>query len=841
MAQEIEKHLERAKRYLEKNKLRDAITEYQTVLELAPTHLETLQALADIYGRMNEPGKAAYYYGLQFDRLVEAGDAAKAAAIFGRFLKAIAQPPDRLAHYGLLLQRQNRAGEAIECYSGAARGYIEEQQGMEALSCLEKVAQLDPENPARHVELAVLAEGLGQAEVAGRGFLRAAQLTLSGGELDQALELFARAQRLAPDDRSVALFYAEALLRKGNAAFAVELLEPFSPSETDTAFLGILGEALLRTANLDRARQTLEAYYRQKPDSFGKLFELANAFLKADEESKAVEVLAETKEWMLAVRRENEFATQVDRLCGLFPQSLPLTVFWARLYEDLNREAKYFDALVRLFDLYLAAGKMKEACETLDRLVDIDPYDFRNHQRIALLEGKADPDYLRSVQARAAKATAFGQPLNAGSEAKEPAPSESLSEEARARQALDDLIVQVEIFLQYSLQAKAVERLERIAEIFPGEEEKNDRLRALYERANWWPKGAPPPKAAPPAAAVPTPAADTHRDLAAIAEITRLMYRQATPREVIAGAVREIGTYLGAARCLAAVGPPGEAQMTAEFSTAGLPPAGGRRTSALVSQLVLAASDALGGIEIQGAAVPSLRDLGLETALGVMLTDKEHQTPAGVMLVGSETPRQWKPNESYFLQAVGDQLVLCVNHTKLRSLVRTLAVADERTGLLGRGAYLDCLLAEANRSKSQGTPVSLILLQVDRGPELLRQHGDAAFDRYLEELARTLEPIIRQTDLAVKYTAWSLAFILPDTPIENARMLADKLRQASAGVRIPWAEGASLSAVVAEASRHAGDDAEDRVTEWINRAESGLDETRHRGGDTVLSLAMPNL
>ena len=50
-----------------------------------------------------------------------------------------------------------------------------------------------------------------------------------------------------------------------------------------------------------------------------------------------------------------------------------------------------------------------------------------------------------------------------------------------------------------------------------------------------------------------------------------------------------------------------------------------------------------------------------------------------------------------------------------------------------------------------------------------------------------------------------------------------------------------MSAVVAEASRHAGDDAEDRVTEWINRAESGLDETRHRGGDTILSLAGPSL
>ncbi len=51
--------------------------------------------------------------------------------------------------------------------------------------------------------------------------------------------------------------------------------------------------------------------------------------------------------------------------------------------------------------------------------------------------------------------------------------------------------MQVEIFLQYSLQSKALERLERLAQLFPGEEDRNERLRALYERANWWPKGAP--------------------------------------------------------------------------------------------------------------------------------------------------------------------------------------------------------------------------------------------------------------------------------------------------------------------------------------------------------------
>jgi diguanylate cyclase (GGDEF)-like protein len=129
---------------------------------------------------------------------------------------------------------------------------------------------------------------------------------------------------------------------------------------------------------------------------------------------------------------------------------------------------------------------------------------------------------------------------------------------------------------------------------------------------------------------------------------------------------------------------------------------------------------------------------------------------------------------------------------------------------------------------------------VDHGGEILRQHGDASVDRYIEQLARALSSSVRQTDIAVKYTAWSLVFILPDTGIDNALVLADKLRQTAATVQPPWgAQDFTISAVVAEASARAGDETEDRVTEWINRAESGLDEARQRGGDTLVALLTP--
>ena len=151
------------------------------------------------------------------------------------------------------------------------------------------------------------------------------------------------------------------------------LLEPFAATERDAAFLALYGDALLRTGRLDAAREVFQAYYSQKPEGFVKLFELAAAYIRAGQDPKAAALLVQTKETMRALRKEVELAANLDRLAVSYPQSLPVAEVVAKLYEELNRETKYFDSLVKLFDLYLGADRLKEACESLDRLVDIDP------------------------------------------------------------------------------------------------------------------------------------------------------------------------------------------------------------------------------------------------------------------------------------------------------------------------------------------------------------------------------------------------------------------------------------------------------------------------------------
>ena len=864
MAADINKHLERAKKFLEKNRFEDAIEAYLAALAEAPQNVEASQMLGDLYTRLELPERAAVYYGHLFELLVEPKDESKALALFNRFLKnsVTPQPPERIARYAFLQQKQNHPEEAIDQYSKAAELFGQAGRGEDALFCWERAAQLDPENIARQLKLAEAAAELGKNALAARAFLRAGALATASGAQQEALQLLGRAYALAPQERSVTLLYAEAKLRNGEAAEAAALLEPFAGSESDATFLETFADALHQAGQLDRARGILERLLREKNEGALRLFGIADSYIDAGQDSKAVEILLTLKRRMFADKKVGPYTAQVEELGAKHPESLPLLEFWAALYSELNRESQYFEVLIKLFDANFNSGNFDKSSEVLEHLVDIDAYDYRNQARLEKLRGRVDEGYLRRVAGRMAKTTtavpeASTRPKAAATQ--DLAEATPVTEEGKKQQTLEDLIVQTEIFLQYSLQSKAVERLQKIAASFPGEEDRNPRLQSLYQLANWWPK-APPKQEAPARASAPavpvieaqptsptgrtgTYTAETLRDLTKISEINQKTFRQQTPRAMLNTTVTEVGTYMKAARTLAVIGAPGRPpEMSAEYCASGMKPTPGAQVVFLLAQMEKAVPDELGGLVVDASEGSILPELGLATALGVTIMDKETQAPAGMLIVAHATAHAWKPNETYFLQAIGDQMMMSVSHTRLRSLVRRMGVSDDRTGLLSRSSYVGCLLNEADRARTQGTPLSLAILQIDRGSEMLRQQGEAPLERFLEQLARSLQPMVRQNDVAVKYMSWALAFVLPDTSASGAQSLVEKLRRAAAGVRPPWdSTQITLSAGIVEAAAKQDYESEDIVTDLINRAEFSIEEARKQGGDTVVVGDTPKL
>jgi len=215
MAADISKHLDRAKRFLEKNRVEDAIERiWRCSTEMPPTS-GTTQALGDLYARMDQPDRAAVYYGLLFDLLVEPKDETKALAIYNRFCGwAVAAAARAHRAYAFLQQKQNHPDEAIEQYSKAAellRGG--EPRGRRAV-CWERIAQLDPENLSRQLRLAE-APNASARQLLPRGVSAGRAACFGERRSSRRAPAFLGARyQLAPQERSVGLLYAQQTSRR---------------------------------------------------------------------------------------------------------------------------------------------------------------------------------------------------------------------------------------------------------------------------------------------------------------------------------------------------------------------------------------------------------------------------------------------------------------------------------------------------------------------------------------------------------------------------------------------------------------------------------------------------
>ena len=845
---DIEKHLERAEKYLSKGKYEAAIDEFKSALEQSPSNTELLRTVADLYVRAGNPGQATRYYGELFDKLAERNDATKAVLLFRKSLQQSPQPPERHARLGALLQRQGKNSEASDAYRAALELFRKAGNAAAILDALEHLAAIEPDTPDTHIEFGEQAQRMGKSDAAAKAFLRAGQL-LRAGELPRALELLERAHQIQPD-RTSALAFAQARLDNNQGSDAAELLLPYYADHgQDGALLDTLGAALLAAGRLAEAAEVLDTFYKIKPDTFEKLFDLSARLCQAGQADKAVEVLQRVKEHLFAAKRQNDFVERLDAVFKANETVAPLAEFAAVTYNELNKESRYFRVLTSLFRIYFGAGDFKRAGDTLERLIDIDPYDFHNQEYLGQLKSKIDETRFRAIASRITSAATVSGQASVFSPTEEKIDQSTIAvDPVRRRALLEDMMVQVELFLQYSLTGKAIEKLQKIWELFPGEESGNQRLYDLYARAQYFPTGfgAPPAADAPAAARVvsaPAPAAapvaapiETSNDLAKIAEITHQLFRQTTPKTVLNTAVSELGKYLRASRCLGVLGrPDGKPTTAVEWCAPGVPQSPGPAVMKLLGILNQANLDHESGAVLTTQLSPELGQVGAKSVLAMPLIDKEKQEQLGLIVVSqAEQSRAWKANEVYLVRAVATQVESAVTHIQLRSLMKKYAVGDEG-GILGRGSYLDTLVSEAKRSRTVGTPMVLVLFELDKGSQLARQVGESAMRQFMERAGEIVLSTVRQSDIAFRYTVTSLAVLLGDTTAPKAKPVVEKLRKLLAALDLPGGKDSlSFSAGMSEAAVRPDYDALDIVTDVMNRAEFSLDAAREKGNTVIV-------
>jgi len=110
--------------------------------------------------------------------------------------------------------------------------------------------------------------------------------------------------------------------------------------------------------------------------------------------------------------------------------------------------------------------------------------------------------------------------------------------------------------------------------------------------------------------------------------------------------------------------------------------------------------------------------------------------------------------------------------------LQEIAATDALTGLANRRAFTDRLEIETERVQRLGTPLSLIILDLDFFKRVNDTKGHPEGDRALASLATLLRDGRRGMDLVARYGGEEFAVLLPDTSHRDAMLVAERIRAA---------------------------------------------------------------
>ena len=850
---DISKRLEKAGKLLQKGKVDSALEEYLSILDVDPGNDKVRHTAADLFLQINRTDEAASLLSELFDRELAMGDNARAAVTFKKLARIAPPKLGQMLRFAQAAERNGSRREAIEAYNTAVTGFLQEGRENEALSAMRRMVALDPD-PRNMKRLADMASKLQDRETAADVLVKLAIAEEEEGR--SAFSWFERAHHQDPGNPHAAFHFGKALFDKGEVERALQVFEPAANAQNSLPeHRKAYALALLAAHRPKDAQPILWQLYLKTPARLDEMGVLLGELLKQQNYKEALELARkiDTQQQRLGTRKE--FAEFLRDITEAHPPDAEFLVYLSELFNATNREHDYCDTLIQLFQLRYAAGDFSRATDALDRATDADPYLEGSERRLELLRGKIDANRYRNIASRLQKAGA--EPVmddKAG-------PQEDLkvlSETEGEPTLLEDLILQTEIFMQYSMRSKAMERLERIQKLFPHEEKKSEKLRQLYVSAGIVPQygnAASDTKVASeptvqsisaPAGSAPASSGEGAVDsFARITEITRNIYRQSNVKGVLFAAVNDIGRHWGASRCVAGLCNPGKPPSAAlEYCAPGVKQSDVMAIVRLIGVLQGLAVQR-GSVVIEDAAkAPELQPLGehlkaldLKSVIACPLTDGDQHV--GILILEqTDTRKSWPSNDVVVLKTIADQMVLAVNNAKLRNLMKTLAVTDEQSGLLKRSSYIDVMMTEVKRSLQQNVPMTVMLLNFGKVSVLSRESGEGALETLMQNLGQSIVANIRQTDIAIGYDRTTIALILGDTKDSNSSFVIDKFRKVIAGVKVPGTENPiSMTVGIAGAVIQKEYDPVDIVTEVINRVEQALEVAHSKGPNSAHVMA----
>ncbi|MEQ8349704.1 MAG: diguanylate cyclase [Sneathiellaceae bacterium] len=262
---------------------------------------------------------------------------------------------------------------------------------------------------------------------------------------------------------------------------------------------------------------------------------------------------------------------------------------------------------------------------------------------------------------------------------------------------------------------------------------------------------------------------------------------------------------------------------------------------------VVLAADAAGALEALQAFVPDaiLLDISLPDLDGHALLNRIRSLPnlekvPVIFVTAKDAPAdQIRGLDQGALDYLVKPIAPAVLHARMKHhlqrlaeerRVRRLADFDDLTGLHNRRRFLEGLAIELERARRYGRTLSFVAFDLDHFKSINDRHGHDVGDAVLQAVGKVLRKRLRNVDLSGRLGGEEFGILLPETGLDGARCVAEKLRADIAATQV----GDPRSPVSATASfgiacLRAGDDSDS----LRKRADEALYEAKDGGRNRV--------
>jgi diguanylate cyclase (GGDEF)-like protein/PAS domain S-box-containing protein len=161
--------------------------------------------------------------------------------------------------------------------------------------------------------------------------------------------------------------------------------------------------------------------------------------------------------------------------------------------------------------------------------------------------------------------------------------------------------------------------------------------------------------------------------------------------------------------------------------------------------------------------------------------------------------------------------------------LESMAGMDQLTGIYNRYYFDSIIKGEIYRSDYYDQPLSMALIDMDHFKKVNDTWGHPVGDEVLIQTARTMEKSVRDSDILVRFGGEEFLLLMPNTPLEGAAFVSEKLREAIQNNPHPVAGIQTASVGVAEHAKS------EPFLKWYRRVDKALYTAKEGGRNRIVA------